>query len=74
MLLSPWNNKLLLHSHTEGDSIFMQAQENSHKPQTKYGLSHRELQAQLHNTEQTHWNAILKKNYFWYHSINSLKS
>lgn len=34
--------------------IFMQAQENSLKPQTKYGLSHTEFQAQLHNTKQTH--------------------
>lgn len=33
----------------------MQAQENSLKPQTKYGLSHTEFQAQLHNTKQTHW-------------------
>lgn len=33
----------------------MQVQENSHEPQTKHGLSHTELQAQLHDTEQTHW-------------------
>lgn len=33
----------------------MQVQENSHEPQTKYGLSYTKLQAQLHNTEQTHW-------------------
>lgn len=33
----------------------MQAQEISHKPQTEYGLSCTELQAQLCNTEQTHW-------------------
>lgn len=43
----------------------MQAQENSHKPQTKYGLSHTELQAQLHNTNKHSENTNLNTNYFW---------
>lgn len=53
----------------------MQVQENSHEPQTKYGLSHTKLQAQLHNTEQNTlqmqtWIQIISGKQD-YHSINS---